>query len=325
MGLISAGLIAPMPHEDNMRKAIVLVLGLLVGTSVVADELIVTRDGRSLAAIGARKDGERIVYNDKDSGDEKQLPASGVDAIVPIVQRGKAYKPEEVQRTVDLLKALKGRHQGLLRQLNEILQAWQALQRATPEFEGQITNLVSVFEASDKMPAIYKKTVLDLSMIKFKDVQGMYTPRIDAACESMRKEFVATNLDRLVKMAAGDKIPAERFVPLKRLAEPLSEAADAGDREKIKALVEKSRLTALDTTCRQAESVFVAAKSSVDAYLKSAGLLFLARREVAATAEQKAGIEKKLAALRSAAGRSLPACRLDENGFPISIEEIENR
>jgi len=303
------------------KVMLVLVAGLFLSAAAVADELIVTKDGKSVWATGTRKSGDNVVYTDKDSGNEKQVPSSGVEAVVPVVQRGKAYKPEEIQQNVDLLKKLVAKQPGLLRQLNELLQGWQALQKAAPEYDGMITSQINLFNSSDRSPSVYQKATLELGMIKFKDVQGAYTARIDAACEAMRKEFVATNIVRLVKMAGIQPMLVEHFVPLKRLAEPVTKAAEPAEKEKIKAMVEKARTTVYDNSIRLADSLIAGGKN-VDAYLRSSAVLSLLKKEVAVTDQQKADVDKKVTALREVAAKMLSGYTLNANGFPVTDDDL---
>jgi hypothetical protein len=143
---------------------------------------------------------------------------------------------------------------------------------------------------------------------------------VDAVCEEIKKEYVATNMTRLVRMASAEKIGADNFVSIKRLAVPVSEAAEAADREKIKTLVAKTRLMAFDSGLRQAETIFASGKS-VDAYLRSSAILFLLDKEVADTADQKAGVERRIGALQDTAGRTLSGYTFFDKGFPLTEED----
>lgn len=304
-----------------MRK-ILCVFMVFAGVCALAraESLVVTKDGKGLWVWSTRTDNGKILYVDKETGDEKSLPASDVEAVVPKLQPGAQYKPEEVKGYVASLKALEKKHQRLKRSLTQLLQEWEAFLKEDPGLEKMIDDEASAFKASDKLTRAYKAAVMNLGMFKYKDAQGKYAAKIDALVQDAQKEYFQAGFARLEAMAATNRISLADFIETRELVVALSGICDAPHKEQAGRNLEKARLTALRSNSRLALDGF-AAKRTVDAYLGSRDLLHRTRVEVAFDDAQRKAIDGLVDGLVRDAGRLLPAYRFDYKGFPLTAND----
>lgn len=290
-------------------------LCLVIGA--FAESYIVTKDGKGFWTTSVRKEAENILYLDQVSGEEKSLTVASIDGIIPTVKKGVQYTQEQIQTKLDNVRNLQARHAGLLRDLNPLLQMWESMQKGDPGLEKKIDDIAETFRSSDKLVKAYKSAVMDLGVIKFKDVQGKYGARIDGLVEGMKKDFIAAGLARLESSAGAVKIGVDDFIEMKNLAGALS---DAGQKEKAGVLLEKARLLALGMNARDALGTFASVRT-LDAYLVSHNILVRTRNEVASEDSYKKKLDGMIEALIKDAGKAQPAFNFELRGFPMTKDD----
>jgi len=305
-----------------MRAAPTVVILLLCLAEAHAAALIVRKDGSSVWATTARREQDTVVYISRDTGDEKRVAVTELDGVIPVVKRGLQYTPEKIQKYVERIRKVRTRHPRLLRQLNPILQEWEALQEPSPEFDDEIAAIVDRFEKSERDAPAFRKARLDLDMIKYKDVQGAYASRVDDIIEQARSEYVATNMVRLVELARSKAMSVNTFIALRDLARDLLEATGGEESTRVREILERSRETGLDVNCRYAASSFASRGKTINAYLHSSRVLFLVRDEIASTDPVRSEVEHRISGLRQQAAAALPDCNFGWNGYPLTQEDL---
>lgn len=289
----------------------------LAGSVFASQRLIVTKEGKSFWATGVRQEGDTVVYMSRTTGQEESIPVSELHGVIPTVVRGQQYTPGEIQKYIDRIKKLQRLHANLYRQLNSILQEWELLQKPSPELENDIKRLADAYQSSDKGMAVYRKTVLDLGMVRYKDMQGKYAGRLDNVLEEIRVDYVKVNRKRLEETAAlPEKISFEEFIHFENLSRDVAKEADPADKKAVEAMLESTRANVFDAQCRAGYKAFAGSKT-VDAYLEAAHILCGVREYVAATPEQKSGVEKRIAMLYGMIGKAQPSYTISESGFPF--------
>jgi hypothetical protein len=298
-----------------------LVLGLVSGARA-GDRLIVTKTGQGIWATRATKADGKVLYVSRDTRQTYSVPVADLDGVVPTVQRGKLYEPDEIEKYIDRIVTLQRKHGRLYRQLNTILQEWKSLQRPSAALENGITEIENSFAGSDKGTRAYQQAILALEMVKYKDLGGIYTEKTDALFARLKDEYVAVNKQRIMDMAATPNLPIDRFVPMRQLAEEIREEAGDADKKIINDLLATTREAVYTSTCQESFRIFRASKS-VDGYLESVRMLKINRDEVAATEAEKTTIDGGLARLREGLKQTQPSYRLNEKGYPFSQDDAQ--
>lgn len=282
-----------------------------------AESFIVTKEGKGLWAASVKKENDKILYIDKATGDEKTISVGDVESIIPKAQKGLQYPADQIKSRVSSLKVLEQKHEGLTRVLNQLRQEWEAYLKEDPEFEKKIDDAKKAFDESNKLTKAYKGATVDLSMFKYKDVQAKYMEKIDKYIEEVKKEYIASGFAHLERMANTNKMDISEFSEVKELASSLSEICDAAQKPKAGVFREKARLVALGVNTRRALAEFASART-VDAYLSSNDRLFRTKARVAMEDSHKKAIDGMIATLIRDAGKALPACHFDLNGYPLT-------
>jgi|GEM_PF-5804538 len=290
--------------------------------AVRGDVLLVTREGAGIWARSVRRDGDSVAYIDRESGAEKRIPQAGLDGIVYPVQRGKQYAAEDVEKKIETIRRLMGRHQALTRPLNEMLQQWEALTRPLPELDTAVKAVSEAFDAGARDARAYRKACIDLDMLAYKDVNGSCVGKIRAEKERIRRDYVEVNIARLQQMAGRGATTPESFVAMKRIAGPLEDSAQETDRAGISAIMSAARQDAMASGFRQVDALS-AQGISLNFYLRCSSLLLLLKDEVAGGAAEKAEAEKRLVALRAHAASRLADYFFSGEGFPLAKEDRE--
>ncbi|MBN2301313.1 MAG: hypothetical protein JXN60_02225 [Lentisphaerae bacterium] len=299
------------------HKLLICVVSLF-GMSAFATTLIVTKDGAGIVATEAGKVGDKIIYIDRQTGNEEAIDINKVDGVVPSVERGKQYEPDRIQKYIDRIKKLQKKHYRLTRQLNEQLQQWEALQRPSPELESAIVETVELFAAGNRGTDEYKKACLALEMLKYKDLRGDYTQKIDRFIETMKSEYLSVNMKRLEVMTGDAQTDINVFVKARTLGEEMLRiAAHDNEKMKIDRLLAAARKRTFDTNAQLARTSF-AREKSIDSYLGSARILHLLKQEVAGTDVARREIDKSMAAIIGQISVIEPTYDFTYEGFPIS-------
>lgn len=286
------------------------------------ESFIVTKAGKGFWAASARKENEKILYIDKESGEEKNLPVGDVEAIIPKAQKGMQYPVDQVKSRVSSLKVLEQKHEGLTRVLNQLLQEWEAYLKEDPDFEKKVDDVAAAFNSSDKLTRAYKGATMDLGMLKYKDMSGKYTAKIDKLVEDVKKDYIVSGFARLEAMANTNKIDISDFVEVRDLAVSVSELCDAAQKQKAGMFREKARLVALGVNTRKALAEFASSKT-IDAYLSGRDRLHRTRGVIASEDSHRKVIDGMIAGLMRDAGRALPAYNFEVNGYPLSRNDRE--
>ncbi len=285
-----------------------------------AESFVVTKDGKGLWVWSTRKDNDKILYIDKETGDEKSFPAGDVEAVIPKMKPGTPYPLEQVNGYVSSLKALEKKHQRLKRILTQLLQEWESFLKEDPGLEKAIDDEAKTFKASDKLTKAYKGAVMNLGMLKYKDAQGKYAAKIDTLVQDAKKDYYEAGFARLEALSATNKINLVDFIETKELVVALSEFCDAPHKEKAGKCLEKARQIALRSNTRLALDGFATART-VNAYLSSLDLLHRSRVVLAAEEIQQKAIDTMMSGLARDAGRVLPAYKFDYKGYPLTAND----
>jgi len=292
----------------------------LVGTLFAGDKFVVTKDGMCFWVTRVKQEGEVLRYNSKQTGEENTIAVSELHGVVPTVTRGKQYTPEEIQKYIDRIKKLQKKHSRLFRQLESILQGWEALKKPNLALEGDIEKLKGAFAASDKSTSIYKKTVLDLSMVRYKDMQGKYGTKLDNLLADMKADYVKSNKVLLEEQAADSAtMTFEAFVKHEQLTKDITPEAKESDKGAVASMLEKTRQTVFDSQGSVSIKVFVGRKS-IAAYLESARIMYGLKEGVAGTTKQKEDIDKRIGQLITNAQKSNSSYHINESGYPIGAD-----
>ena len=311
-----------------VMKRAVLIGVIALGTCLQspAMKLIVTKKGEGVWATTANRVDDKVIYVGKDTGEEGSFLVTELDGVVPKVSRGRAYKPDEIQKYIDRIKSLQTKHYRLMRQLNPLLQEWESLQKPSPELEDEIEAQATAFQASDKGPEAFEQVSLALEMVKYKDLAGKYTERLDRVTGDMRKECLEVNMPRFAGLAQDSpKNRIEVFVNARVLGGQLMRVTtDGAQKAEISNMLVEARKRTFDTNVRMAYSTFMKVKS-IDAYLLSAQILDGLKKEVADTEADKAALDRQMGVLVDLIAKQEPACDFSHDGFPLGPDDKATR
>jgi hypothetical protein len=283
--------------------------------------LIVRKDGSIVWASTARREGDVVLYKERDSGEERKSPVAELDGIVPTVTRGKNYKPKLAQTFVDRLEGLKSKHPRHLRTINQLLQEWKGLQKPVVELDGKIAQLVREYEKGDRSAEDFNKVVLELGMLKYKDMRGTYTERLDGECERITGDYVSRGLKRLSEAAAGPGVPVERFAELRFLCEHIGQIAEADTGRKAQDQLDACREKAFESNCLRGAETFSASRKTVNTFLEASRILHAVKDVIATTDSEEAAVESRINALLEQVAVAQPAYRFDFRGFPLTRDD----
>lgn len=271
---------------NALRMALVTATCLLPLVSL-ADVMIITHDHVAISAKSARKNGTQIVYKDAASGAEHAISTNTVDAIIPRVERSRSYDDAYITKVLDRIHSLRTRHGTLLRQINEVRQEWEALQKPAAKLDDQIVSIEQGFRTSQKDTTAYKQAVMSLSMLQYKDVRGTYRERIDGILSTIRKDYVDLNTGTLKALGNASYIGIDDFRKIDALGIELSDASLEAERPALTALRDAIRQRVFTLQTDKARSSFEAAGMTLDAARTSIAMLMQTAEVVAATPEQK--------------------------------------
>ncbi|OVE73473.1 hypothetical protein BVX94_03775 [bacterium B17] len=305
-----------------MKKYLGIIISIIcVSVNLHADQYIVTNEGKATWAVGTTKKGDSIVYTEKSTGNEVTVPISDLDGVIPKVKRGKKYSEEYIQKQIAKLKKLRTKHRKkILRPLNQLLQEWEMLLKPSEEIETGIPRFESVFMGSPKDTADFKKAHMGLGMLKYKDMRGAYTQKIDDALKRVQDAYVVASMSRLASWSKNTKLELAQFHVAKKLHAEAVQYVDGATKTKATALFEQARV---NTTKHLAQSagVHFAKNKNVDGYLHGYDMLRKIKDEVAETEVDQEAAVKRMDDYRGKVARYLSAYTIDEKGFPIPKKE----
>jgi len=308
----------------HMKRPLVIVLSLLLTASAtVAVQLIVTKKGEAIWARKPRRQGDAITFVNKESGQEETRLVADLSGVISIVRRGKRYEPAQIQRNIDRIKKVMLRHFKHKRLLSPILREWELLQRPSPELEEKISGFQQAFADSTKETRMFEKAVFGLGMLKYKDVHGKYTERIDILVDEITADYLETNLARLRELVKKKDLAVGDFVAVRKLGKALlASATDDRRKEEIEKLVADSRNRAYEFGMRDAVVSFKSGGKGIDAYLRAARILMGVKDEVAETEAQKADVDAKMENLVARVSQTQPAYSFEYKGYPLTRDDM---
>lgn len=301
-----------------MKKFLLVlpVIGLAF-SSLAEERLIVTSEGQSFWVTSISQEGQTITYTSKATGETKSVPLSSLHGTVPRVVRGTKYEADEVKTYIARIKMLQGKHKSLYRQLETLLQEWQALQKPSTELISEIDELKQAFDSSDKGTAAYRRAVRGLGMVQYKDAAGNCKVKIESALAQIKDDYIKTSTSWLDAHAAtAETMLFNDFVAFEQLTKDVSREIDADARGRLLATLEATRLKVLNGQSKAANNTFIAAKS-IDSYLDAMRILLGLKEIVANDEKQKALLDGQIASLVEMVAKSNPGYKIDESGFPL--------
>lgn len=304
-------------HFGSQPLPAIIALALSAGSGLALDALVVTRDGKGLKADNVRTEDGKVVFKDLDSGSEKSMPTNTVDGVIPFVQKGKDYDPEEVKANLELIKRLKTRHNGLTKYFGQLNSDWTLVQKAA-SLDKEIDSLKDAFFAGPKTSSSYKTTSTSMGLLKLKDVQGKYTELIDEALASIKKEFLKVAVGRLSSCAATNKT-IEGLKGVVALTQDVTDFGDDRDKKKAADALNQARENVCAAVMKDASAVY-AGKADIESYLKSRDMLRRLLEEVVATPDQRRNVEAALGRQIEDIAKAMPTYRFD-GGYPLNAED----
>jgi hypothetical protein len=302
-----------------MKKLLFVLLVVGLAYSGLAEErLIVTSEGQGFWATSVSQKGDQIMYTNKDTGERKSVAISSLHGTVPRVVRGKKYKAADIKKYIARIGMLQRKHKGLYRQLQTLLQEWQALQKPSADLTPKIDELTKAFDSSDKRTKAYRRATAGLGMVRYKDAAGNLGEKLDSVLAEMKADYVKTNKIWLDAQAlAADTMGFADFPAFEQLTKDVRREVDAGDKAALDAALARTRAKVIAGQCKVAYTTFVATKS-IDSYLDASWLMCGTKENVTDTEEQKSALDRQIASLVEMTMKSNPKYTFDAMGFPLS-------
>ncbi len=307
-----------------IRKVIILSICLAITVqTVMAKSLVVTKEGKCIWGDGIQQVEQDIKYTNMDTGRKESTPISELHGVVPTIIRGKKYTPEQIQKYIDKIKKLQRLHSNLYRQLNALLQEWEALQKPNPELEDKVHALLEEFKNSDKTPKTHKRICMDMGMVRYKDLQGKYDELIDTALDEINNDYISVNVERLRKMTMEDKCPSiDQFTEFQILIKNLISKTEGEKKDYLVNFFAKTRLATYEHLVIKTTKDFLRAKS-IDAYLEYIRIMNDIKKKVTDTPEQNEVIDKRITAAKNAIVKAKSDYTINEKGYPLRNSDIE--
>lgn len=299
-----------------------LIIGFASGV-LYADQYIVTKKGDGIWAVGTKQEGDTIVYTEKLTGKSVTVPISELDGVIQQVKRGQKYAPEYIEKQITKLKKLLVSHrQKLQRPLAQLLQEWEMFTKPSEEIEGEVPKLENAFMASEKKTTDFKTAHMGLAMLKYKDMSGSYTERIDTVMKKVLEEYSSVNMSRFDAWAKDEKLDLEKFYEARSLCAELVEHIDAAKKVELERLMKTIRVNVTKHVTFSVGPYFVKNKN-VDGFLYGFDQLRRVVEDVADNEADKATANQRMEDYRVKVGKALADYNIDSNGFAIPAKEAE--
>jgi hypothetical protein len=302
-------------------RRFVIALGclfLVAGTAAATPVLIITKDSKSIRADSARKDETSVYYMPQGEDTESSITLDRVDQLLPIVERGRHYKPSTIAKMIEVVGRSRSQHPNLQRKITPIFDQWQSLQKSNDEVPGLQAQAVDAF-MRDKGTAAYKDAIATLQMLKFKDLRGAYDTEIEGALEQIKYEYFSHGMATLRNQQKDPGDSIHRFITLKKLADDLLAAKPpVALRAEIEQLRDKRQRAVYKTNLRQAKAMFNE-KKSINNCIKACEVLHQLQRHVATDGND---IDSELSKIQTAATRANPDYYFKVKGYPLSQEDM---
>lgn len=310
-------------HAIKMRLAMAAAAAVLGITAISAhsDALVVTTNGLSFWASSTRTDADSLLYRVPGTVNEKLLPCAAVAFVLPSVEKGKAYSAEDAEKALKEIETVGRRYPKLLRHLNTLKQDWNGVLHPDTGAEAKIVELTAKFDAGDKSPAAFKDISLQLDMIRFRDKQGQYAAKMDAASERMLSEFLRIQQPRVAAMLARTPHSISNYVTAARHADAMKLCPiPMPVKKSLDDSVAKCRDATLSAICGGAIETMTSSRT-VDSYLAANDLLASLTSDLGADPAGRNAVALWRRRVVDAAAKALPDCDFTFRGYPLSSDD----
>ncbi|MDA0323313.1 MAG: hypothetical protein O2923_11445 [Verrucomicrobia bacterium] len=290
------------------------------GMPAEADRLIITTDGRSILAATAKQAGDAIVYVERASGEEKQLPVLNLTAVIPIARRGKTYTEAEVRKYVSRIESAQKRHPRLVKQLKPLREEWMQRLEPPPELDGEIAGILKEFRAVEPEYGNFKRTMSALGMLALKDSTGSFDAKIEKARAGLSGDYFQILANQCADWSAKDALSVDEFIRYRSIIQ-LARGVDKAGAKKLAQESDPLRKRVLEHQRGLALGRFSGAPG-LDRYLHGLGLLGRLEKEIAADASESGPVEKARGQLRAAYKNVEPKRWFTEDGYPMAKEDF---
>jgi hypothetical protein len=290
-----------------------------------ADRFIVTRKGDGIWATRASREGNNIVYTDKDTGEARSIPETSLEAVIPTVKRGKNYKTEDINKYIERIKKAKLKHRRLKRPLNALLSDWNALLKPAEDLSGEIQALVTGFVDGDLSLSAYKDAGMELGMLAYKDKREDFADEIKAAQSTIRETFLSTAKKTITSRAEAKTVSLNDFAGLKKMEKELDGIAGDSELAEIRATTERARLTALNSNYQKIRKMLSAKEVRLDSFLLAIGTLKRMQREIAAGEKELQALSRLEQQTDQKMKKTVRGFRFDARGYPLRADDHEKR
>ena len=302
------------------RQIAIAAVLLFVGTRPAsAERLIVTRDGRSIWAVTATREGDSIVYVGRDSREEKRISASSLAAVIPVARRGKAYAKDDVRKYIARIEGIQQKYPNLMKQLRPLLDDWRIRLEPPPDLGKEIAAIVRTYEQGGSRYAGYRAALVSLDMLSFKDPAAAFAEQI----KETRSELTTNCFDRLVihcnQLACKTVPTVDEFAQYRAFVEQAGRV-DRVRAKKLVAEVGPLRRRVLDGNRRNAFDAFTAAPT-LDNFLRSLGLLSRLELEIASSDSETDELQAAQQRLHGMRKEADPDRWFSDDGFPMVPED----
>lgn len=245
-----------------------------------ARTMLVFKDGNPVWADSVSKKEDTVTYKVAGSDSIRTVSAGELTGLIPEVERGKKYDAAHIESVIKRIKTVQSRHHALRRPLTSILQEWEALKQPAVDLNPEIDACIQDFNSSAKDMETYRRTAMEMGMIKYKDVRSDHTARLDKALSDMRASFVKVNTERLTNQT--NQTPTiEEFIKAMELGGFLLDMAEGAEKTVLTEAVTLLRRNTLDANLKRAEASFSSGGKSLRAFRDAMELLRRTRHQVA--------------------------------------------
>ncbi len=302
------------------RKIVTVTALLLVGTlPIFAERLIVTRDGRSVWARTATREGDAVVYVARDSREKKRIPTTDLAAVIPVARRGTAYSKDDVRKYIARIEGIQQKYPQLMKQLRPLLDDWNLRLQPPPELGKEIAGIVRTSKQEGAGYRGYQSAVIALDMLSLRDPTAAFAERINKA----RTELTRNCFDELAlhcsQLACKVLPTVDEFTQYRTLVDK-GRRVDRARAKKLGTDMEPLRRRVLTGNRRHAMDAFTGAPT-LDNFLRGQGLLSRLEREIVASDAERNEIQAAQQTLKGRRRQGDPDRWFSDDGYPMLPED----
>jgi hypothetical protein len=307
------------------RSGIAAILFAVLVSSVQAVDLVLTRDGKSLWAQNIATNGSALTFVCNDTGKGTNIPLQQVETIIPGVTRGKQYSEDEITRALKAIAIAKGNHLNLMKQLKVLENDWEAMRLALgPEMKNRIDDILASFSTNKTSREAYSTAILNLDMLRCKDIMGVSSSKLDVAMDTVQQEYMGTSIRKLEIEAASPKLNVDAFLKIKgQVTRALGKDISADESNRLTKVLCNARTMTLKQELANVREAIATIKS-VAGYLKCRTVLVRLKKDAAATKEEAFELERALSSVTAAARSALPDYDFSTGAYPLSKKDREH-